>query len=56
VLLHYFSSAGWESWGLGERLVIPERMPVLFDDLRFEDADGPRPVQAVNGVISANFM
>lgn len=49
VFLHYFASDGWESWAPGERPVIPERMPVLFDDdLRFEDADGARPVRVVN--------
>jgi integrase len=45
----YFSSAGWESWGLSSRPVIPDRMPVLLDDdLCFEDAAGPRPTVAVN--------
>jgi hypothetical protein len=38
VILNFFSSRGWESWGLERRPLIPERMPVLIDgDLRFED-------------------
>ncbi len=44
MILHYFSSAGWQEWGLPERPLIREAMPVLIDeDLRFEDAAGPRP-------------
>src|SRR5260370_3598053 len=50
MLMTLFSSAGWETWDLGHRPVIPERMPVLIDDdLLFEDGPGaPRPVVAVN--------
>lgn len=32
MILHYFSSAGWEEWGLYERPVIREAMPVLIDE------------------------
>jgi hypothetical protein len=49
VILHYFSSAGWEEWGLYERPVIREAMPVLIDeDLCFEDSAGPRPTVVMN--------
>ncbi|MGH3754229.1 MAG: tyrosine-type recombinase/integrase [Pseudonocardiaceae bacterium] len=50
MILSFFSSQGWESWEVGHRPLIPERMPVLVDDdLRFEDGPGaPRPVVAVN--------
>jgi integrase len=50
VILSFFSSRGWESWDLGYRPLIPERMPVLVDDdLLFEDGPGaPRPAVAVN--------
>lgn len=50
VILSFFSSRGWESWGLERRPLIPERMPVLVDDdLRFEDGPAvPRPAVAVN--------
>jgi site-specific recombinase XerD len=50
VILTFFSSQGWESWGLDLRPLIPERMPVLVDDdLLFEDGPGaPRSVVAVN--------
>ena len=50
VILSFFSSRGWESWDLGHRPLIPERMPVLVDDdLLFEDGPGaPRPSVAVN--------
>jgi len=50
VILSFFSSQGWESWDLGYRPLIPERMPVLVDDdLLFEDGPGaPRPAVAVN--------
>jgi integrase len=49
VILHFFSSEGWERWGLGQRPLIRERMPVLVDeDLRFEDAVGVRPVAVMN--------
>ena len=38
-MVHYFSSAGWQEWGLSDRPLIREAMPVLIDeDLRFEDA------------------
>lgn len=32
MLVHFFSSEGWQSWGLGSQPLIPERMPVLIDD------------------------
>jgi hypothetical protein len=49
VILHSFSSVGWEAWGLSGRPLILEAMPVLVDDdLRFEDAKGPRPTVAMN--------
>jgi site-specific recombinase XerD len=49
VILHYFSPAGWERWGLCERPLIREKMPVLLDDdLKFEDAAGLRPVAVMN--------
>lgn len=50
VILSFFSSRGWESWELGHRPLMPERMPVLVDDdLLFEDGPGaPRPSVAVN--------
>ena len=50
VILSFFSSRGWESWDVGYRPLIPERMPVLVDDdLLFEDGPGaPRPAVAVN--------
>lgn len=50
VQLIFFSSAGWESWDVRSRPVIPDRMPVLVDDdLVFEDATGcPRPAAVVN--------
>jgi site-specific recombinase XerD len=50
VILMFFSSQGWESWGLDSRPLIPERMPVLLDDdLLFEDGPGaPRSVVAAN--------
>ena len=47
--LTFFSSVGWESWDVGARPAIPDRMPVLVDDdLQFDDDGGPRPVLAVN--------
>ncbi|RKT09854.1 hypothetical protein BX285_6964 [Streptomyces sp. 1114.5] len=47
--MHYFSSEGWQSWGLGGQPLIPERMPVLLDDdFAFEDEAGPRATRAVN--------
>ena len=50
MILSFFSSQGWESWDVGYRPLIPERMPVLVDDdLLFEDgADVPRPAVTVN--------
>ncbi|MEU9241895.1 site-specific integrase [Streptomyces sp. NPDC048385] len=49
MILHFFSSAGWESWDLPSRPLIRHGMPVLVDeDLRFEDEDGPRPTVAMN--------
>jgi integrase len=50
VILNFFSSRGWESWGLERAPLIPERMPVLIDDdLRFEDGPGePRLTVTVN--------
>ncbi len=50
MILSFFSSQGWESWDVGHRPLIPERMPVLIDDdLRLEDGPGaPRPTVAVN--------
>lgn len=50
MILSFFTSQGWESWDVGPRPLIPERMPVLVDeDLRFEDGPGaPRPTVAVN--------
>ncbi|MDJ0463009.1 site-specific integrase [Streptomyces sp. H27-C3] len=49
MILHYFSPSGWEQWGLHERPLIREQMPVLIDeDLRFEDASGPRPTTVMN--------
>ena len=46
MLMTFFISAGWESWDLQDRPLIPEGMPVLIDDdLLFEDGPGvPRPV------------
>ncbi|WP_257139423.1 hypothetical protein [Streptomyces sp. or20] len=49
VLVHFFSSEGWQSWGLGGQPLIPERMPVLIDDdFLFEDGYGPRATRMVN--------
>lgn len=49
MLVHFFSSEGWQSWGLGGQPLIPERMPVLIDDdFLFEDEHGPRATRAVN--------
>lgn len=50
MILNFFSSRGWESWGLERRPLIPERMPVLIDrDLRLEDGPGAlRPATVVN--------
>jgi hypothetical protein len=50
MILSFFSSRGWESWDVGHRPLIPERMPVLIDDdLRFEDGPAaPRASVVVN--------
>lgn len=50
VILNFFSSGGWQSWGIEHPPLIPERMPVLIDDdLRFEDGPAaPRPATVVN--------
>ncbi|WP_346167732.1 hypothetical protein [Streptomyces javensis] len=32
MLVHFFSADGWQSWGLSGEPLVPERMPVLFDD------------------------
>ncbi|WP_158712327.1 hypothetical protein [Streptomyces sp. NRRL F-5135] len=46
--MHFFSAAGWQSWGLDGEPLIPERMPVLVDDdFLFEDEVGPRATRAV---------
>ncbi|MFF1915324.1 hypothetical protein ACFVYE_27725 [Streptomyces sp. NPDC058239] len=51
MLVHFFSAEGWQSWGLGGEPLIPERMPVLFDDdFVFEDEDGPRATRATRAV------
>ncbi|WP_455711944.1 site-specific integrase [Streptomyces erythrochromogenes] len=45
----FYSSEGWESWGLPAKPVIPEGMPFLVDDdLRFEDKRGLRATGAAN--------
>ena len=50
MILSFFSSQGWESWDVGHRPLVPERMPVLVDDdLLFEDGPAaPRPAAVVN--------
>ncbi|MBH1934970.1 site-specific integrase [Streptomyces sp. AV19] len=49
MFMTYFSPTGWESWGLSSQPTVPERMPVLIDeDLRFEDAAGPRTTTVLN--------
>ena len=50
MILSFFSCKGWESWDVGHRPLLPERMPVLIDDdLRFEDGPGAlRSTGAVN--------
>jgi len=50
VILNFFSSQHWQSWGLEHPPLIPERMPVLIDDdLLFEDGPAaPRPATVVN--------
>ncbi|HEV2633808.1 MAG TPA: hypothetical protein VGX23_01605 [Actinocrinis sp.] len=45
----FYSSVGWESWGLDGRPVIPDGMPILVDDdLLFEGARGPRSTVVAN--------
>ncbi|MFC9822699.1 site-specific integrase [Streptomyces erythrochromogenes] len=45
----FYSSSGWESWGLEFKPAIPEGMPLLFDDdLLFEDGRSARETVAVN--------
>lgn len=49
MILSFFSSSGWEMWGLGARPLIPDAMPVLIDDdLLFDDQAGPRVTVVVN--------
>ncbi|MFD9599311.1 hypothetical protein [Streptomyces sp. NPDC059970] len=48
MLVHFFSSEDWQSWGLGGQPLIPERMPVLIDDFLFEDGYGPRATRVEN--------
>lgn len=50
MILNFFSSQNWQSWGLEHPPLIPERMPVLIDeDLLFEDGPAaPRPATVVN--------
>ena len=50
MILNFFSSQNWPSWGLEHPPLIPERMPVLIDeDLLFEDGPAaPRPATVVN--------
>lgn len=45
----YFSSTGWESWGLSSQPVVPDLMPLLMDDdLLLEDSAGPRATTVIN--------
>ncbi|MFD0034309.1 hypothetical protein ACWGDS_25315 [Streptomyces sp. NPDC055059] len=47
--LAFYSSEGWESWGLSGKPTIPEGMAFLVDDdLRFEDGDGVRATAVAN--------
>jgi len=50
MILTFFSSQGWESWGLERRPLIAELMPVLIDDdlLLEEGPGGTRPASVVN--------
>src|ERR1700678_1355532 len=50
MILSFFSSQGWESWGIANRPLTPERMPgVVVHDLLFEDGPGAsRSSVAVN--------
>jgi len=45
----FYSSEGWESWGLPTKPVIPEGMAFLVDeDLLFVDENGPRATAVAN--------
>lgn len=45
----FYSSSGWETWGLDFKPVIPEGMSLVFDDdLFFEDEQGLRASVIVN--------
>ncbi|MFD0203374.1 MULTISPECIES: tyrosine-type recombinase/integrase [Saccharothrix] len=47
--LIFYSSAGWQAWDVSRKPAIRQAMPVLIDDdLRFEDAAGPRATTVVN--------
>lgn len=47
--LIFYSSEGWQPWGLGTKPLIPEGMPVLIDaDLLFEDAGLRRITVVIN--------
>lgn len=47
--LIFYSSAGWRDWDVERKPAIRQGMPVLIDDdLRFEDAAGPRATTVVN--------
>jgi len=49
VILHYFSSTGWQEWDVQGQPLIRSGMPVLVDDdLRFEDDGIPRATAAMN--------
>lgn len=49
MILHLFSGADWEQWGLGRKPLIRERMPILIDDdLELEDGRVPRPAAVMN--------
>ncbi|MEV5787621.1 hypothetical protein ACGFWD_44955 [Streptomyces sp. NPDC048448] len=46
--LTFYSSEGWESWGLSGKPTIPEGMAFLVDDdLLFEDGRGVRATAVV---------
>ncbi|MFF3994389.1 hypothetical protein ACFYX8_13900 [Streptomyces cyaneofuscatus] len=45
----FYSSEGWESWGLAAKPLIPEGMAFLVDDdLLFADENGPRATTVGN--------
>lgn len=45
----FYSSTGWEAWGLEYKPVIPEGMSLVFDeDLLLEDTAGLRPSAVIN--------